>query len=448
MKHSVIKYTIETRLDEKQNKDLIQYFDSIVGQYNKVFRIVWQMVKKNPKLAKESGFVTQLQNEFNICKRTANSIVRIVVGRFNSTKSRNELELQAMQYRILSMRKKIDALQIKLNNKKKLASENKIINNESYRKLKLYIVSMKFKIDRLVNEMSTLSNQISTNNLKVTFGTKYLFRTNINKFLSKRDNQIISVGDKYDSCCNRNFQLYYNYKNNQFVIRVRKDFYENKQLKGDSRFVYGQCYFNHLKKELINILKTKNSPLTYTIIKRNNKYFLQCTMEIKKESITRKNYGVIGIDFNKGFLAVSETNECGSLIYTDRLNYRFKQGTKTENDLLQCINILVKKSLSVGKDLVIEDLNFSKKKSKMLKATSSKGKKYNDMLHSLAYRKFSDRCEQICNRCSVGLIKVNPAWTSWIANKKYCDLMKLNIHTGASYVIARRGMGYREKKIK
>lgn len=31
---------------------------------------------------------------------------------------------------------------------------------------------------------------------------------------------------------------------------------------------------------------------------------------------------------------------------------------------------------------------------------------------------------------------------SWIAKEKYCRPMKLNIHMGASYVIARRGQGF------
>ena len=79
-----------------------------------------------------------------------------------------------------------------------------------------------------------------------------------------------------------------------------------------------------------------------------------------------------------------------------------------------------------------------------MKGNSEKGKKYNKMLHSLAYRMFLNRTEQICNRKKVGLIKVNPAWTSWIAKNKFCDKMKLNIHTGASFVIARRGMNIKD----
>ena len=50
-----------------------------------------------------------------------------------------------------------------------------------------------------------------------------------------------------------------------------------------------------------------------------------------------------------------------------------------------------------------------------------------------------------CVKNRIFLHKVNPAWTSWIAKQKYCPKMKLNIHSGASYVIARRGMFLKDK---
>ena len=64
---------------------------------------------------------------------------------------------------------------------------------------------------------------------------------------------------------------------------------------------------------------------------------------------------------------------------------------------------------------------------------------------TLAYRKFTNIIENVCYRNCIWLRKVNPAWTSWIAQQKYCPKMKLNIHTGASFVIARRGQGYTDK---
>ena len=161
-------------------------------------------------------------------------------------------------------------------------------------------------------------------------------------------------------------------------------------------------------------------------------------------SLTENTQGVIGVDFNEGFVAISQTNKYGHLVSIDKMTYRFGSGNKTKNDLLLIINKLAELALKTGKDLVVEDLNFLKERSKTIKAESKKGKKYNKMTHSLAYRTFLDKAEQICNKRNVGLIKVNPAWTSWIAENKFCDKMKLNIHTGASFVIARRGMNIKD----
>ena len=304
---------------------------------------------------------------------------------------------------------------------------------------------MKIKKDKLINKIKSLNYQLETNKFKITFGTKKLFRQNLEEFLNKRDNQMVFIGSKEEKGCNQTFQLKYISKINQFIIKIRKDF-KYKDKKGEERYVYGKCFFNNHKNLLKEILKSQSSPLTYRIIKRNNKYYLQCTFEIKNNQniLTRKNYGTIGIDFNKGFLAISQTNKYGHLVKTDKMTYRFGNGNKTENDLLLIINRLTELAVNAGKDLVIEDLNFLKAKSKATKGKTEKGKEYNKMLHSLAYRMFLDRTEQICNRKNVGLIKVNPAWTSWIAKNKFCNKMKLNIHTGASFVIARRGMNIKD----
>ena len=121
--------------------------------------------------------------------------------------------------------------------------------------------------------------------------------------------------------------------------------------------------------------------------------------------------------------------------------YRFKSGNKTNTDLQAIANHVAKLALVTGKEVCIENLDFRAKKAK----TESKiGKKYNEMLHSLAYREFSDAMESVAYRNRVRLNKVNPAWTSWLADRIYCKYMKLNIHTGASYVIARRGQGYKD----
>ena len=439
-----MKYTTETRLYIKNNKDIVDYFDEAINQYSYIFRKVYYIIRSSPKI-KISSLNTELQNEYSISRRTASSIIKTVQGTIGSIKELKKTEIKQKQYKLEKISKKLEKLIPALLDLKLKAEKNNIKDLIKYRNLKTKVAFMKIRKDKLINKINSLNYQVETNKFKTTFGTKKLFKQNLEEFLNKRDNQMVFIGSKDETGCNQTFQLMYISKINQFIIKMRKDF-KYKNTKGEERYAYGKCFFNNHSKLLREILKSKSSPLTYRIIKRNNKYYLQCIFEINNKNtiLTRKDYGTIGIDFNKGFVTVSQINKYGHLVKIDKMAYRFGSGSKTKNDLLLIINKLTELAVNTGKDIVAEDLNFLKIKSGVMKGKSEKGKKYNKTLHSLAYRIFLDRIEQICNRKNVGLIKVNPAWTSWIAKNKFCDKMKLNIHAGASFVIARRGMNIKD----
>ena len=439
-----MKYTTETRLYTKNNGDIVMYFDEIKEQYNYIMRKVYYIIRNDPKV-KENLLNTELQSKYNISKRTANSIIKTVQGKINSIKELKKTEVKQNQYKLERISKKLEKLIPVLLDLKLKAKENNIKDLVKYKNLKTKVAFLKIRKDKLINKIKSLNHQLETNKFKITFGTKKLLKQSLEEFLNKRDNQMIFLGSKEETSCNNTFQLRYVPKINQFIMKVRKDF-KYKNTKGEERYVYGKCFFNNHKKLLKEILQSKNSPLTYRIIQRNNKYYLQCIFEIDNYNLnlTNNTQGTIGVDFNKGFVAISQTNKYGHLVSIDKMTYRFGSGNKTENDLLLIINKLAELAIHTGKDIVVEDLNFLKTKSKATKGESKNGKQYNRMLHSLAYKTFLDKAEQICNRENVGLIKVNPAWTSWIAKNKFCDKMKLNIHTGAAFVIARRGMNIKD----
>lgn len=156
-----------------------------------------------------------------------------------------------------------------------------------------------------------------------------------------------------------------------------------------------------------------------------------------EDCLTRSSNGVFGIDFNKGFISVTETDKQGNMIQTYNLDYRFGSGNKTKNDLEIVIGKVIKEALEKGKDVVVEKLDFKVKKSEII---SKKNKKYNEMLSSLPYRMYGSIVKSKCAKNKVYLHQVNPAWTSYIGNIKYVTPRKMNIHTAASFVIARRGM--------
>ena len=215
----------------------------------------------------------------------------------------------------------------------------------------------------------------------------------------------------------------------------------------NDKFVYSCFYFNNkiYTNLLKKLLRTKESPLTYRIKFKNDKVLLQIIYNFKHNKdlcVTRNSYGVVGVDFNKCFVSVSETDKYGNLINTFNINYQYGKGNQTTNDFQRIATNLKDYCLDIGKDLVIEKLNFNKKKDTLI---SKRGKKYNKMLSTLAYSKFDSIITSKCVKNRIFLHKINPAWTSWVAKQKYCPKMKLNIHSGASYVIARRGMFLKDK---
>ena len=274
-----------------------------------------------------------------------------------------------------------------------------------------------------------------------------MLKQNYDKFVEQRDSQTTFIGGKEEPCCNQNLQLTYNRKSNQFSIKLRRDFGGYKSVNIKDKFIYGKVYFNHHKNRIISILENKDSPLSYKVIKKDGRYYICCTFEIQADTnnfATCSDYGAIGLDFNKGFVTLSETNQYGHLIRTQFLPYRFSSGNKTKTDLQRIANHVTALASQTGKSVCIENLDFGTKKSKTETTGTKHGKQYNDMTHSLAYHQFTDIIESVAYRNKVTLIKVNPAWTSWLAKKLYCPTMKLNVHVGASYVIARRGQGYKD----
>lgn len=444
-------YTYETELKPKYNQEIIDYFNDYTTFFNKIVRNVWQYYNhQDPLISQKSKLNTLLQKQFGISKRTANSIILYVSSRYNALKALKKYEIKRNSSKIEKLDDMISELALKLDIMAMKAHHNQLKEKAliKYRGLKKKFVAIKKAKDRLLKENVRAQKQLNDQHFSLCFGSKALFNHQYletdhqnwyNKFKAARDGSILFIGSKDETCCNLQLQLIYNKKNNQFTIQLRKEYAY--QANERDKYLYGQVYFSYGNKELQKVLKTKNSPISYSIVKRDDRYFLQATITIEKNDIAEQDR-YMGIDFNKGFIALSEVKEDGNLINTDKIYYRFKQGNKTTNDLRQLALDIATRCKENNMSLAIENLNFGKKKSKTSKY--KKDEKYNEMLHSLAYSKFDEYISRACFTNGVWLRRVNPAYTSYIGKKKYNEIKKLNTHTSASYVIARRGMRFKD----
>ena len=310
--------------------------------------------------------------------------------------------------------------------------------------------------------MRSVLKELQSKDLKICFGSKKLFRAQyhlkennltshkvwLEKFRKQRDNRSLYIGSKTEFRGNQTLHLepLVNIgKGISFLIQLRKN-------TKDRQYVCGICNFKYMGGKLTKLILNKEHGVSYRIIFRGNKCYLQAMIVLRQETKnckTRKNFGTIGLDYNDGFIEIAETNETGNLIKLKLIDLKYHgTGNKAESEIRETISDIVNYAISVGKDIVIEDLNFKQTKAETEKAKSDKGKKYNKMIHAFDYSRYKSTFEDCCYLRNVNLIKVNPAYTSKVAKPKYCKTKKLVIHQGASFVIARKGQGFVDKYIK
>ena len=439
-------FTYTTKIKNKNyNQSLCKYISDWTIVFNKIQRKVWQQLKAEYKATGEvkGKFVTVLSDdEIELTSRAKDSILANMIGRFQAIKELKNYELENIDRRIERIDTDIEEIRVRIEELKYKQKEDifglseKEIEELKNTKHKLYWKLN--KRNKLIQRRNNLDKEIKEGNFKLCFGTKYLLKNDYNKFVKQRDSELFFVGRAAEKANNLNFQLVYNPNKNNFSTKVRKEI----DLEG-SKYEYGEIYFNQKRtKQIRQILKNKSSALTYRIKIKNGEYYLQLIFTLKhtaEDCLTRSSNGVFGIDFNKGFISVSETDKQGNMVQTYNLDYRFGSGNKTKNDLEEIIGKVVKEALEKGKDVVVEKLDFKVKKSEII---NKKNKKYNEMLSSLPYSIYGSIVKSKCAKNKVFLHEVNPAWTSYIGNIKYASPRKMNIHTAASFVIARRGMKF------
>lgn len=421
-----ITLVTESKLYLKDNTPLYDYFDEYSKLFSFLVRRCVHHLRHQLNDESESRYRTNLMLEFNITNRMAKAVVKT---------AKNQLKLlkEAARYRYNNLYKRKHSLYKKIQKLKSLLSSSSTsLKQRKLAKLRLFWIQMKLnKVNQLI------SNGLR---LQLTFGTKHLLKNNKTKFLAKRDNQVVYIGDKNETCGNQQFQISFNSKYNRFDYKLRLE----KQWASDSdKYIYGSFVLKN-KEAKTHILKTlskkKSNPLTYRIIKRDNVLYLQIMYRRETSDVTRNHYGVLGVDFNKGFISVSEISSEGKLQSLTRYTYLHQgKATKTKASMLKLVSKLVSQAVSVGKDIVIEDLVSLDSNKKQEKSTS---KDYNRMINSLKFGLFKRCLLSKATKEGVSVQVVNPYNTSKIARASYTDRMKLNVHDAASYVIARRFYQY------
>jgi len=187
-------------------------------------------------------------------------------------------------------------------------------------------------------------------------------------------------------------------------------------------------------------------PYTVRLKFRNGKIYAQFSKEEKLPEVTiTKDNGVIGIDINAYpfHLALVHTTKDGNLEKYERISLDKLLEVSSEKRAYlswQAAHQVVEIAKRERKAIVVENLE------KLPKGKRGDGlPKLRQKLQKWVYKALLQKIEIVARRSGIQVIKVNPAYTSIIGKLKYAPLYKIDKDTAGAYVIARRGLGFKER---
>ena len=152
--------------------------------------------------------------------------------------------------------------------------------------------------------------------------------------------------------------------------------------------------------------------------------------------VTTMRLGAIGADVNTDHLAVSETDYSGNWLrsLTVPLVTYGKSQKQVEALIGDAVAEVVALARAAGKPLVIENLDFSKKRDQLEGESSGRSR----MLSSFAYGKIRTYFLSRGYREGVEVVEVNPAFSSLMGRVLFMERYGLSVDQAAALVLARR----------
>lgn len=412
--------TVESRIYNQNNDILIPYCEL----YNFIFRKLFNEIRNNP----DSEFKIlqqQYSKEFNIKVRVFKSLYIKVQAALASLKELNKQYISEKESKINETTKKY--------------------NRSKYKGKKHYLGN---KLNNLKQQLFNLENKKDWN---ITFGTKKLYKSQwskkksinydawIKEWRRERNNNLYFVGSKDESYGNSLCQLI-------SLTQLRLTLPEEIQLLNNNgnKYLILDINLDHNGKnyDLLKTAISNNQALTYNISqKENGKWYINVSFEISTH-LNPDNYnGTIGIDLNHNLIATCTVKKDGNQSeFKDYImDIENWSSDRITNELSLILDDIVKRAKEENKSITIEDLNFTKKKSK------DNGSITNKKLHLLPFSKFYKLLLSKCIKNNLLLKLVNPAYTSVISKFKYKNQFGRSVHSCAAYVIGRRGLGYTER---
>lgn len=313
------------------------------------------------------------------------------------------------------------------------------------------------RLAKVKHRIAGVTARLKANVPGIGFGSRKLFRKQFNlkengyashdewraDWRAARDHQIHFLGsrDEAGGCQQCTLSLG---EGDTFNLRIR---IPDTQLRAgeDKYLVVTGLKFPYQGTELRAAL-ARNQALSWTLHRdaRGWRALVSFSRPLAPVVTLAAKYGALGVDFNEDHLAVTEVDAHGNLVHTWRFNFRAKKDATSgqrKHLLLTALHEVLKLALEKKLPIVAEELDFQRKKKDMSAMSAVRSRK----LSSLAYSQYGQLLHSKCARMGVELIRVNPAYTSVQGRVKYAANRGMSVHSAAAGVIARRGMGLKER---
>jgi len=323
---------------------------------------------------------------------------------------------------------------------------------------KLFNINTRYSDDAILLAQSKISSykERGQNPKKLVFGSRKVFeqlkknhltgkrRKQLKtKWKESRQGNLYSRGDKTKQ---GNLNLRFEWINDKLYLRINT---------GDRQYIYAKV-IRSVKREkdkwIEFMFMLENAykygawfPYSVRLKVKNGNVYAFISVEEKLPPITiKKDNGIIGIDINAYpfHLALAFANKDGNLEKYQSISLNELLDVSSEKRQYlewQIAHQIIEIAKKENKAIAIENLD------KLPKGKRGDGfVKLRQKLQKWIYKRLLNKIEITARRNGIEIRKVNPAYTSLIGKLKYAPQFNIDKDIAAAFVIARRGLRFKE----
>ena len=440
------------------------YIRNDLHLYNKMvhtaYKMMYDMEFNGARKINASKLEQAIKKKFQTSDYFPLSAIREAQGIMSSNVETYKLRITAYKDKVKQMEMKLEKLQKELDELLKRKNENRTKQLTIYEYLD-EVNTINPKIKLVKHKMGKIKGRLHDTKGKLyriehnkrpscCFGGKKLFKGQYTlgltheewykRFDEARNKRMKITGRRQAKYSNNIF--YYDVVEEVMTYRVSSNGVKHTTVvKFPLKFHYHR---DALQRAIQLPYNTAGKAVCYELEDYGEYFIIKAIIEVDEDvvKLSSKDNGVVGIDINVDHIMLCDIDSKGNIVGFKKIEYSLDN--KSQNQRLHILRNVFSNAfeyaIEVGKPICMEDLDFSYKKRSMMYGN----KKMNRMLSCFAYQKMKEISKSCSYHKRIGIIEVNPAYTSQIGRKKYMKIKGANVHMCASYVIGRKGMGYKE----